>query len=336
MEEVYQNIFLIKEKGGWGAFKPTQNIYILAGNNGLIYDAGYGNKKTVKYLVNQIKKLKNQYIEKEKEFEISRLLVSHAHPDHFSGSIKIREYLEVKILLTEKTAKKVHDEESFLKNSESSNEKKIRNKKTLISRIKDFFLNKFTRFFYKRVYGLAFIKNPDKIVPEDSEILINGEKWKIFPSPGHSSDHISLYSEKEGILFSGDNVLRTITTWLGPPDSSLEDYIETIKQISKLPKLELILSAHGDPIKNPKQRLKEIIEHRKKRTKQIEDLVIKSERYGITPKTIIRELYPGEGMIKHQMAKGYVMLTLQYLEKNKKIYSKIDKKNKKKFFPFEN
>lgn len=41
-------------------------------------------------------------------------------------------------------------------------------------------------------------------------------------------------------------------------------------------------------------------------------------------------------MIKHQMAKGYVTLTLQYLEKNKKIYSKIDKKNKIKFFPFEN
>lgn len=31
MEEVYQDIFLIKEKGGWAAFKPTQNIYILTG-----------------------------------------------------------------------------------------------------------------------------------------------------------------------------------------------------------------------------------------------------------------------------------------------------------------
>jgi len=38
-------------------------------------------------------------------------------------------------------------------------------------------------------------------------------------------------------------------------------------------------------------------------------------------------------MIKYQMAKGYVTLTLQYLEKNQKIYRKIDKKNKIKYFP---
>lgn len=29
MEEVLTDIFLIKEKGAWGAFKPTQNIYIV-------------------------------------------------------------------------------------------------------------------------------------------------------------------------------------------------------------------------------------------------------------------------------------------------------------------
>ena len=42
MKEVYPGIFLIKEKGTFGAIKPPENIYVLAGPDGIIYDAGYG------------------------------------------------------------------------------------------------------------------------------------------------------------------------------------------------------------------------------------------------------------------------------------------------------
>ena len=333
MKEVYPGIFAIKEEGARSTYKPTQNIHIIAGNNGLIYDAGYGNKKTVKYLVTKINKLKTLFKERNKEFNLSRLLISHAHPDHFSGAIKLRKYLGIKIILTEKTAKKLSDKKYFSQNFESSNEKGTKKKKSWFKRIKNFFLIKIGYFFFKKVYGLKLIKNPDIIIPENCGILINGEKWKIFPSPGHSSDHISLYNEKKGVLLAGDNVLSSITTWLGPPDSNLGDYINSVKEISNLPNLKLILGAHGSPIKNPRQRLNEILEHRKKRTKQIEELVIKSEGNGITSTEIIKEFYPSESRMKHRMAKGYIVLTLQYLEKNKKIYSKIDKKNKIKYFP---
>jgi len=49
MEEVFPDIFLIKQKGSFGQIKPTENIYILAGHDGIIYDAGYGSRKTVKF-----------------------------------------------------------------------------------------------------------------------------------------------------------------------------------------------------------------------------------------------------------------------------------------------
>ncbi|KKL18500.1 hypothetical protein LCGC14_2474880, partial [marine sediment metagenome] len=45
MKEVYQGIFLIEEKG---RFSPSDNIYVLAGSDGLIYDAGYGSKKALR------------------------------------------------------------------------------------------------------------------------------------------------------------------------------------------------------------------------------------------------------------------------------------------------
>lgn len=46
MKEVYPGIFFIRESGGMlGIAKPPENIYVLAGNDGLIFDAGYGTKR---------------------------------------------------------------------------------------------------------------------------------------------------------------------------------------------------------------------------------------------------------------------------------------------------
>ena len=54
MIEVYPGIFLIKEKGTSGAIKPPENIYVLAGSDGIIYDAGYGTKKAIKHLIGEV------------------------------------------------------------------------------------------------------------------------------------------------------------------------------------------------------------------------------------------------------------------------------------------
>ena len=57
MEEVYPGIFRIKERGSFGVVKPSENVYVLAGPDGVIYDAGYGRKKEVKYLISKIREI---------------------------------------------------------------------------------------------------------------------------------------------------------------------------------------------------------------------------------------------------------------------------------------
>jgi len=51
MEEVIPGIFLIKEKSGFERIKPSENIFVIAGPDGLIFDAGFGNKKVVKLFI---------------------------------------------------------------------------------------------------------------------------------------------------------------------------------------------------------------------------------------------------------------------------------------------
>ncbi|MFX1479818.1 MAG: MBL fold metallo-hydrolase [Promethearchaeota archaeon] len=333
MQEVYPNIFLIKEKGAFRAIKPPENVYILAGSDGIIFDAGYGTKKAIKYLTKEINKIEQIYKEKNKEFKLTRILVSHCHPDHFSGLKRIRKALGIKVSLTKGSAEIIKNKSSFIKSFETdAYEDYFRVRKSVSKRIRNVLRNAGSRIFYQRIYGVSYIDDPDEILDSNSEIMINGELWKIFPSPGHAIDHISLYNEKKGILFSGDNILRSITTWLGPPNSNLIDYINSIENIQKLPNLKLILAAHGSPIENPRERIVEILLHRKEREQQVLNIIYDSNVNGISPTDIIKAIYPKDSRYLYQVARGWIVLTLKMLEE-KNLIKRQDTKKKILFFP---
>jgi glyoxylase-like metal-dependent hydrolase (beta-lactamase superfamily II) len=172
---------------------------------------------------------------------------------------------------------------------------------------------------------MTFITQVDELIENESQININGEDWEVIASPGHSSDHISLYNEEKGVLLSGDNVLKSITTWLGPPNSDINAYIKTIQHIQDLPNLNIILPAHGDRISNPQQRIKEILAHRKERTAQTLQIINENRDKGIRPGDIIKALYPDANKVMREFARGWVCLTLKYLEEQNKITRKEEK-----------
>jgi len=331
MKEVYPGIFRHIEKGALRNLKPPENIYVFAGSDGLICDAGYGNKKTVKKLIADIKKIEELYKKQDKLFHITRVFITHSHPDHFSGLKLLRKHLDVKVVVTKKTAGIIKDKKSFIRIHHASSNDLMKVNSSMIRRLWGGIHGLFRWFFYKPLMGLTFLKNPDKVIEENSEISINGETWTIFPTPGHASDHVSLYNEKKGVLFAGDNILRRVTTWLGPPDSNLSDYIRTIEFLSRLPNLQVIFSAHGGPITNPKERIQEILKHRLRRTQQVKTIVETKGTQGITPDEIIKELYPNAKMMKHEFARGWVVLTLQHLEELDQIRSISGKKDIKFF-----
>lgn len=333
MREVYPGIFLIKEKGALGAVKPPENIYVIGGSDGMIYDAGYGTKKAIKHVFKELKEIENYYKAQNKEFRLTRILPSHSHPDHFSGLKRLRDSLGLQAILTKKMADVIRDKETFYKSFDADDfEDYLRIRKKVKRKIRNFFRLLGSKLFYQRMYGVSFLDDPEEIIEENSEILINREIWKIFPSPGHCKDHISLYNEEKGILFSGDNVLRSITTWLGPPESNIDDYITSIEQLQKLPNLKLILSAHGSPIENPQERLAEILKHRKEREQQVLNIIHENSERGISPKGIIKTIYANGSRFLRTVARGWVVLTLKMLENHNEIKRQVAK-NMILFFP---
>ena len=324
MKEVYPGIFLIEEKG---RFSPSDNIYVLTGNNdGLIYDAGYGSKKALKYFFEEFKEILKFCEEQNKKFKITRIIASHGHSDHFSGLSSVSEILGLKIILTEKIAKTIKDKVSFEANFRSDDYEDFLRVRTPLRKIWNLLRRLGMRLFFRGVHGLSYLDHPDEIIDENSVIIINGEQWKIFPSPGHSPEHISLYSEEKGILFSGDNVLKMRSTWLGPPESNITDYIETIKKIQNLPNLKLILPAHGEIIDNPKETLSAILERMNERERQVLDAINNHSKKGLSPDQILNLIYSKSKKFTRIIGRDWVVLTLKMLEKKELIKRTVVKK----------
>lgn len=325
MEEVYPDIFLIRQQGGFGPFKPEVNVYVLAGGDGLIFDAGYGDRRSVRRLVAEIEKIGRLYSDRGRRFRITRVLPSHAHPDHFSGLRSLRKHTGAKVLLTESMFRIIRSRRAYEGHYRQEFTDELRPAETVLQRTFENLKNRTLSFLYARMYGITYLNDPEEIIQNDSIISINGEPWRVFPSPGHSSDHISLYNPGTGVLFSGDNILRAVTTWLGPPESDLNAYRASMEYINSLEPLTLILGAHGGPIRRARERITEIVGFREKRIRQVLEIVRNSGGQGITAEEVIRELYPRDGRIKREIARGWVVLTLKELEKQGLLARRTDR-----------
>jgi glyoxylase-like metal-dependent hydrolase (beta-lactamase superfamily II) len=76
--------------------------------------------------------------------------------------------------------------------------------------------------------------DPTATLKEGDGLDIGGRAFQVLDLPGHTPDSIGLWDEHNGVLFSGDAVYD------GPlldelPESSLPDYIETMKRLRDLP-----------------------------------------------------------------------------------------------------
>ncbi|CAG9538467.1 unnamed protein product [Cercopithifilaria johnstoni] len=103
----------------------------------------------------------------------------------------------------------------------------------------------------------------DYVSPQ-SVIKVPGVTLRCIATPGHTSDHVSLYFEEEGSLFSGDCILGESSSVF----EDLYDYMHSLETLSKL-SITRIYPGHGAVIENGLEKIHEYITHRKKREDEI-------------------------------------------------------------------
>ena len=128
-----------------------------------------------------------------------------------------------------------------------------------------------------RFAGLAVAKmiHRDTGLPEATTNLRDGQVVEgegvtlvAVHTPGHASDHLCYYLREEKALFTGDVILGGSTTVIPAEDGDLGDYLASLRRLQGLD-VERIYPAHGPVIENAPAKIREYIDHRLERERQI-------------------------------------------------------------------
>lgn len=261
MAEVIPGIHWIKSPIAPEAGPPHVNVYLIRGDQGyLLVDSGWNTDSSFGTLHNNLIKIGVGFE------EISQILVTHVHPDHYGMAGRIKKLSGAAILMH-------HIEESFIEPRYVHMEELLhRTDRMLVDngvpheemvKLRDATVG--LELFIVPVY-------PD-ITLHDGETITTGEfTFRAVWTPGHSSGHLCLYEPEKKILLSGDHILPKITPNISVHPQSIENplgrYIKSLEELKALD-VELVLPGHDQPFTGFRQRIDEIIHHHAQRNNEI-------------------------------------------------------------------
>jgi len=152
---------------------------------------------------------------------------------------------------------------------------------------------------YSDLFELNYLKNED-------EVQVEGATIKMHHTPGHATDHLSIYLKEEDTLFSGDNVL-------GEGSVVFEDLLSYLQSLNKLIALnpKKLYPGHGPIVENPINKVKEYIDRRLAREKQIVNMLETTDGY-MSAMDIVKATYED---LPHSLLLGAEYSTTNHLKK---------------------
>ena len=160
----------------------------------------------------------------------------------------------------------------------------------------------------------------ERLVEGDS-LGLGGRTWTVRVGHGHSPEHASFLCEAAGILISGDMVLPSITTnisvsALAPGEDALARYLASLRRLRDLPEDLLVLPSHGRPFRGLQARLDALEAHHAERLRLLEAAC----REPRSAADILKALF-GRALDSHQMvfAMGEAIAHLNHLERQGRL-----------------
>jgi len=132
----------------------------------------------------------------------------------------------------------------------------------------------------------GYLGGEDFQYSEGDRIQFGGGELQVLHTPGHESGHCCFYESGDQVLFSGDHILGFGTSVIRPPDGDMTDYLRSLEKLLGF-NISLILPGHGPLVGKPEAKIREYIEHRLMRQKQVLDALRKGpETIGAITQTI--------------------------------------------------
>ena len=118
--------------------------------------------------------------------------------------------------------------------------------------------------------GIDYGFSPDYLIKNDQKFDLNKKLINAIHTPGHMGNHVCFQYDK--ILFSGDHIMGWATSMVSPPYGDLTQFMASCRLL-RTKEFDLFLPGHGDPVKNPNERLEFLINHRLEREHQIKETI---------------------------------------------------------------
>jgi len=237
------------------------NVYLVQGDGeNLLIDTGWNSEDALQSLKQQLNEIGIS------PKDISQVVVTHAHGDHYGLAGRLKE-------LSSATINLHHLEEGLLV-------PRYQNMDEFLSQTEQWFLSHGVPAHEIPTSWPSFAGaqrpaapiQPDNTLHGGETISAGMFKLQVIWTPGHSQGHVCLYEPIQKLFFSGDHVLPVITPNISlQPQSNmnpLSDFINSLNMVAQLD-VNLVLPAHENIFTDLRKRVTEIIEHHNLRNSEI-------------------------------------------------------------------
>ena len=218
---------------------------------------------------------------------LQRIVITHAHPDHYGLVGLLQERSGATVYLPEREIARVRDRQMLFEVG-----------KLLVQAGMP--LDLLFKMDQERKKGPRAGLQHDEVVPvHDGDVFDfkGGLRLVTHYMPGHTGGHVVYLEETSRTLFAGDQLLpETSPNPLLEPSldepgerrRSLEEYLASLERMLEMD-LHLVYPGHGDPVSDPSALIRRTIEHHVKRKAEVAALL---GAEGKTPYELASEMYP--------------------------------------------
>ena len=219
--------------------------------------------------------------------EVERIIVTHAHPDHYGLVQMLMEASGATVYFPAREIARVRDKQMLFEVG-----------RLLVQAGMP--LELLFKMDQERRRGpRPGLKHEEVVLVHDGDVFGFDEGFELVGHfmPGHSGGHFVYLETKTRTLFAGDQLLPDVSPnpllepSLDEPGErrrSLEEYLRSLEVMAEL-QPTLVYPGHGDPVEDPQGLIRRTIEHHFKRKADV------ASHLGAKPKTgyeLAQEIYP--------------------------------------------
>jgi glyoxylase-like metal-dependent hydrolase (beta-lactamase superfamily II) len=239
------------------------NVYVIRDGDGLVLiDSGWA-------LANSLSQLERSLAEIEfKLADITRFLVTHAHRDHYTQALTVRQLFGSSVAIG-------IGERPTLEFLVVPGHKPLTQPTAKLVRSGAFELAEVMREMRLPDSERTPWELPDEWL-EEGAVPLRSRTLQAIHTPGHTAGHLVFHDPAAAALFAGDHVLPQITPSIGlepaKSDLPLVDYLDSLTLVRSMPDAKL-LPAHGPVTDSVHERVDELLAHHERRLVQCADAV---------------------------------------------------------------